>query len=78
MDDEEPVPPAKGDQYEHPDGTLEVVFAVEGDRVLAIREYPSTETFEDGVEAGRFEGTHEGVASLPAAEYYSEMEKEEE
>lgn len=77
MVDDESVRPTKGDQYEHPDGTLEVVFAVEDDRVLVIREYPSTETFEDAVEDGRFEGTHEGVASLPAAEYFSEEGKEE-
>ena len=74
VDDDHPVTPGNGDQYEHPDGTMEVVFTVEDGRVLTIREYPDTGTFASAVDDARFGGTHEEIASLPPAEYFAEEE----
>lgn len=73
MDTDHPTP-AKGDQYEHPDGTTEVVFAVEEGRVLTIREYPDADAFDEGVADASSAGTHEGVANLPDAEFFQGLE----
>lgn len=62
--------PQKADQYEHPDGTLEIVFAVEGGNVLTIREYQSVSQFERSIDDATYLGTHEGVLDIPDADYF--------
>lgn len=66
MSDDNPHPDeaVKGDEYHHLDGTVEVVVATRGDRVLTVREFPSAEDFEDAVDAATYRGTHEAIASL--------------
>lgn len=54
----------EADAYRHPDGTTEVVFALEEGRVLTVREYPDAERFESAVDGATYQGRHEGVASL--------------
>lgn len=56
---------SKADQYRHPDGTVEVVYALEGDTVLTFREYPSEEAFDASVADADYLGEHSGVAELP-------------
>jgi len=72
--DNHQTPPRKGDQYEYPDGTVEIVFAVEDGRVLTIREYPDVESFTGDVDDAASAGTHEGVADLPEAEFFEDLE----
>ena len=64
--------PTDGSQYRHDDGTIEVVFAVEEGRVLAVREYPTVKAFEGAVAAATDAGVHEGVADLPDASVFEE------
>lgn len=64
--------PEKADQYEYPDGTVEVVFAVEEGRVLTIREYPDAERFARSTDAATYVGTHAGVGDLPGPEAFRE------
>lgn len=73
MTDDHQTPPTKGDQYEHPDGTVEIVFAVEDGRVLTIREYPDVDAFTDDVDDAASAGTHEGVADLPGPEFFEDL-----
>lgn len=61
-------PVAKGDHYRHAEGTNEVVYAVEGDVVLTIREYCRYRDFEQAVADAEYVGVHDGVASLPDVE----------
>jgi hypothetical protein len=68
------APPTKGDQYEHPDGTVEIAFAVEDGRVLTIREYADVDSFTDAVEDAASTGTHGGVADLPDPEFFEDLE----
>ncbi len=58
-------PPTKGSQYRHDDGTVEVVFATEGDRVLTVREYPTRDLFEAAIGAAVDDGTNRHVSELP-------------
>lgn len=58
--------PAKGDAYSHPDGTDEVVFAVEAGTVLTFREYPDVETFTRETERATYRGRDSAVESLPS------------
>lgn len=62
--------PAKGDEYVLPDGSTEIVFHVEGGRVLTVSEYESVEAFEASVSAGRYVGTREEVATMPGVEAF--------
>ncbi|MFC6838517.1 hypothetical protein [Halomarina ordinaria] len=57
--------PRTADHYRHPDGTTEVVYAVEEGRILVVREYESVEAFERAVADARYLGLHEGVEALP-------------
>jgi len=57
--------PTKGSKYRYDDGTVEVVFAVEDDRVLTVREYPTRITFEDALARATYTGVYERVANLP-------------
>jgi hypothetical protein len=57
--------PERGDQFRHPDGTYEVVFHVEDDRVLTVREYPTDEAYRDATGEAAFEGVNEDVLDLP-------------
>lgn len=69
---------SKADEYRHPDGTVEVIFAIEGDRVLTVREYPERGRFRDAVSAATSVGTNEAVESLPGVEAFQDPEEEEE
>ena len=64
----------KGDQFRHPDGTVEVVFATAEGRLLTVKEYPDEETFRQGITDAEPAGRHEGVSSLPDAEAFEDME----
>lgn len=57
-------PPAIADEYSHLDGTREVVFAVHGERVLTVREYPTVDRFDAAVENAPQKGTNETIAEL--------------
>jgi hypothetical protein len=63
--DDDPDP---ADQYRYSDGTVEIVLAVEDDRILTLKEYPDDESFEAAVGDGEFLGTNPAVASLPDVE----------
>lgn len=64
--------PAIGEQYRYPDGTIEVVFAVEDGTVLTVREYPEQELFDAAVADARQEGILEEVANLPDADTFTQ------
>ncbi|WP_246988171.1 hypothetical protein [Halorientalis marina] len=66
--------PTKADQYDHPDGTLEVVFAVEDGKVLTIREYDSVSQFERNTSEATYAGSHHGVLNIPDLESFREDE----
>ncbi|WP_259535336.1 hypothetical protein [Halalkaliarchaeum sp. AArc-CO] len=68
---------SKADEYRHPDGTLEVIFELEGDRVLTVREYPNRDRFRDAVSAATAVGTNEAVESLPGVEAFQDPEENE-
>lgn len=61
----------KGRKYRYENGTVEVVFATEDGHVLTVREYPSTEGFEEAVENASDIGTHQPIADLPGVEAFS-------
>ena len=65
---------SKADEYRHPDGTVEVIFAIEGDRVLTVREYPEHDRFREAVSAATSVGTNEAVDSLPGVEAFQDPE----
>lgn len=75
MSDETPV---EGDEYTHSDGTTEIVYLTEDGRVLTLREYPSTRTFQDTVETAAYRGINDAVAALPGREAFLDMELTEE
>ena len=62
--------PSKGDEYHHPDGVVEVVFATDPDRVLTVREYPGVAGFSDTVSGATYRGINDDVANLPPAEEF--------
>ncbi|WP_336361014.1 hypothetical protein [Haladaptatus sp. ZSTT2] len=70
MASDRPASVAKADHYRLPDGTVEIVFAVEGGRVLTFREYQSPAEFSTAVEDGEYLGSHAGVADLPNVEAF--------
>jgi hypothetical protein len=72
--DETDSPPQKGDQYVHADGTTEVVFLTEDGRVLTFREYPSVDTFRDGVASAAYRGINDDVVSLPGPAAFADFE----
>ncbi|WP_129116654.1 hypothetical protein [Halegenticoccus tardaugens] len=65
MESQPPQTPAKGDQYEHDDGSVEVVFESSDGRVLTVREYPTVPAFAQAVDDAAYRGTHHGIADLP-------------
>lgn len=65
MEDADHPAVSKADEYRHTDGITEVVYALEGDGVLTIREYRSVEQFEEAVADAEYLGEHPGVADLP-------------
>ncbi|RDI69647.1 hypothetical protein [Halopelagius longus] len=71
MSDDAPV---EGDEYSHTDGTTEIVYLTEDGRVLTLREYPSTNAFEDAVETAAYRGINEAVAALPGREEFLDTE----
>lgn len=62
--DESPSGTEKGDHYQHADGTIELVYAVEDGTVLTLREYPDADHFKRAVDEADYVGVHFGVASL--------------
>ena len=71
---EESNPPEKGDQFRHPDGTAEVVFATAEGRLLTVKEYADDAAFRRGIADAEAAGRHEGVRSLPDAEAFDDLE----
>ncbi|RDI69724.1 hypothetical protein [Halopelagius longus] len=63
----DPEDTSKGDEYRHPDGTREVVFALADGRVLTVKEYPDDESFDDGVADATYVGVEDDIADLPDA-----------
>lgn len=72
MERDDTRPPAKGDRYRHPEGINEVVYAVDGEVVLTIREYRRRSDFERAVEEADYVGIDEDVASLPDVETFED------
>ncbi|MDR5674626.1 hypothetical protein RH858_15990 [Halalkaliarchaeum sp. AArc-GB] len=68
---------SKADEYRHPDGTVEVIFAIEGDRVLTVREYPERDRFREAVSAATSVGTNDAVDSLPGVEAFQDSEEKQ-
>lgn len=68
--------PARGDEYRHPDGTVEVVFATEAGRVLTVREYSQVDQFSEAVDAATYQGVNEDVAALLPAESFAGQDEE--
>jgi len=61
-------------EYQHDDGSAEIVFALENGRVLTVREYPDEAAFRDAVETATYVGHHDGVADLPGIEAFRDTE----
>lgn len=74
MTDREDVKTTKGKQYRYADGTVEVVFATEDDRVLTVREYRTVDAFERRISEATDEGIHPEVAALPGIEGFVDSE----
>ncbi|MFP4626138.1 MAG: hypothetical protein ACOCQ3_02095 [Natronomonas sp.] len=74
MTDREDAKPPKGKQYRYADGTVEVVFATEDERVLTVREYSTLDAFERRIAEASDEGIHPEVAALPGVEGFLESE----
>jgi hypothetical protein len=72
---EEPAPVAKADWYRFDDGTEEVVFAVEGESVLTVREYDDVAAFESAVASATYLGQHDDVGDLPDVEAFEADER---
>lgn len=60
----------KAAEYQHDDGSVEIVFAVDDGRVLTLREYPDEATFDAAKESATYVGQHEGVEDLPGVEAF--------
>ncbi|SFR74247.1 hypothetical protein SAMN04487947_4074 [Halogeometricum rufum] len=67
--------PQKGDEYSHRDGTTEVVFTTQDDRVLTFREYPDADSFDRTVSSATYRGVNEDVASLPEASAFADADE---
>lgn len=74
MTDRNDERPTKGRQFRHDDGTIEVVFATEGERVLTVLEYPTRRAFERRIHDATDEGIHQEVADLPDVEAFVDPE----
>ena len=72
--DGEPDEPFRGATYVFDDDTIEIVYEREDGHILTIREYQSESAFERAVEDAEFSGTHDGVASLPDAEEFRDLD----
>jgi len=66
--------PVRGATYVFDDDTIEIVYEREDGHVLTLREYSSESAFQRAVEAAEFSGTHDGVASLPDAEEFRDLD----
>lgn len=56
--------PQEGDEYQFPDGTVEVVSAIIDGRVLTVREYSDVEQFRESITDAEKRGTNPLVADL--------------
>ena len=56
--------PEPADEFEHPDATREIVFVVEGGRILSVREYIDHERFRAAIADATYVGKNEAVAAL--------------
>lgn len=74
MDPDEGIKPEKGEQYKHPDGLLEVVFAVDEDRVLTFREYPDIDSFAHEIGDAQYIGLNKEVSSMPGIETFRDQD----
>lgn len=64
----------KAAEYQHDDGSVEIVVTVDDGRVLTIREYPDEATFDAETESAAYVGQHEGVEDLPGVEAFQDPE----
>jgi hypothetical protein len=72
---EEPADSArKAAEYRHDDGSVEIVLAVDGGRVLTVREYPDEAAFEAATADAEYAGQHEGVSDLPGVEAFRDAD----
>lgn len=60
----------RGDEYQHADGSREIVFETAEGRVLTVREYPSVEAFRAAVDRAEYAGIDPNVAGLPDVEEF--------
>lgn len=58
--------PRKGDEFVHPTGVREVVYAVVDGEILTFRQYPDVTAFERHNGEVSFFGIAEDVADLPS------------
>lgn len=65
MVSENPRQPVKGDEYRYPDGTIEVVFAVEDGSVLTVKNYRDIESFRTRTTDATYVGTNQEVENIP-------------
>lgn len=56
--------PQEGDEYQFPDGTVEVVSTIIDGRVLTVREYSDVEQFRESITDAEKRGTNPLVADL--------------
>lgn len=63
----------KGDEFRYSDGTVEVVFAIEGGHILTVREYTSEDHFEAAIDDATYAGTNPEVEALPNVDAFSDM-----
>ncbi len=56
--------PAEGSEFEFENGIVETVFVTAEGRVLTVREYPDTATFEAVIDDAEGRGVNEEVADL--------------
>lgn len=72
--DANPDEPFRGATYVFDDDTIEIVYERADGHILTLREYPSEHAFERAVEDAEFTGTHDGVAALPDAEEFRDLD----
>lgn len=68
--------PSKGDEFHYADGIVEIVIALESNRVLTLREYERVDVFSECVADATYQGINEDILNLPPAEAFSDHSDE--
>lgn len=68
--------PNVGDEFHHPDGTTETVFAIREGHVLTVREYRDIAAFQRAVEAADAAGSNPLVEELSLQEFASAEDRD--